>query len=197
MATIEDIQRKHSHFLTCQDNIINMIKSYGVNIAKSTPFKDYADLVKESVSMKLAGILDGATEFDLDERDFEKITVVRRYAFYQNISLKNLRFPAHITSIDGNAFYNCTGLISVRIPKRIRLQAGCFTGCTALEKFYLPDATSVDDVPTLVNVSAFTGINADCKFIAPSEEALAFYAEATNWSTLFDSYEFTFEGATE
>lgn len=196
MATIQDLERKHNRFITSQNDIVDMIASYGVEITKETPFQHFSSLVKETVATKLEGILDGTTSFELIERDFEKITIVRRYAFYQNAALINLVIPECVTSIDPNAFYGCTGLITVRIPKAIRLQAGCFKGCTALEKFYLPDVTSVDELPTLVNISALEGINTACQFIAPSQDALAFYSEATNWNMLCDSYEFTLEGAT-
>lgn len=196
MATIEDIQRKHNQFIVSQNSIVDKIASYGVGITNDTPFQQYATLVDEAIATKLSGILDGTTEFNLDERDFKKATCIRRYGFYQNIALKNVVVPEWVTTINGNAFYNCTSLISVKIPKSISLHAGCFNGCTALEKFYLPMVTSANEVPTLVNISAFTGINTACQFIAPREDALAFYSDASNWNTLFDSYEFTFEGAT-
>ena len=186
MTTFEDIQRKYNQLITSQNNTIDMIASYGVGITKDTPFQQHADKVKEAVSTKLAGILDGLTEFNLDERDFGKVTVIRRYAFYQNVMLKNLAIPEWITSIDPNAFYGYGGLATVSIPKNIRIQAGCFNGCTQLQKFYLPDVSNDDEVPTLVNVSAFT--NTTCQFVVPNETSKELFVNASNWNTLADRF---------
>lgn len=192
MATFEDIQRKYNQLIASQDNIMNKIASYGVGITNDTPFQQFADMVEEVVATKLTGILNGNTEFNLDERDFKKVTIIRRYGFYQNAALKNLTIPEHINSIDGNAFYNCTGLITVKIPKEIKLQAGCFNGCTALQKFYLPDVSNNDEIPTLVNVNAFT--NTTCQFIVPNETSKELFINASNWNTLANR--FIVEGAT-
>lgn len=181
MANFEDIQRKYNRLMTSQNNIIDMIASYGVGITKDTPFQQFAEKVEEIVPTKLAGILNGSTEFNLDERDFEKVTIIRRYAFYQNTALKNLVIPEWTTSIDGNAFYNCTGLITVKIPKKIRLQAGCFNGCTALQKVYLPSIIDASEIPSLININAFN--NTTCKFIVPDSESKAIYISADNWAT--------------
>lgn len=186
MATFEDIQRKYNQLITSQDNIVNKIASYGVGVTQDTPFQQYAGMVEEAVSTKLAGILNGNTEFNLDERDFEKVTIIRRYGFYQNAALKNLVIPEHINSIDGNAFYNCTGLVIVKIPKGIKLQSGCFNGCTALQKFYLPNVSNDDEVPTLVNVNAFT--NTTCQFVVPNETSKELFINASNWNTLADRF---------
>lgn len=186
MATIEDIQRKHKQFISSQDSIVDKITSYGVNITKETPFQRYAAMVEEAVAAKLAGILDGATPFELNERDFKKATVIRRYAFYQNAALANLVIPEWITSIDPNAFYGCTGLVTVRIPKKIRLQAACFNGCSALTKVYLPDVTSVDEIPVLVNVNVFNGTT--CEFEVTNEDVKAIYISDSNWNTYTDRF---------
>lgn len=143
-------------------------------------------MVEEVVPTKLAGILNGNTEFNLDERDFKKVTIIRRYGFYQNAALKNLTIPEHINSIDGNAFYNCTGLITVKIPKGIKLQAGCFNGCTALQKFYLPNVSNDNEIPTLVNVNAFT--NTACQFVVPNETSKELFINASNWNTLANRF---------
>lgn len=186
MATIEDIQRKHAQFITSQNNIVDTIASYGVGITNDIPFRQWDSKVEEVVSTKLEGILNGSTEFSLEERDFKKTTIIRRYAFYQNAALKSLAIPEHINSIDGNAFYNCTGLKTVRISKFVKLQAGCFNGCTALEKFYLPGITNVDEMPTLVNVNAFT--NTTCPFVVPDETSKSIYIGGSNWNTLADRF---------
>lgn len=202
MATIQDLERKYSKFIASQNDIVDMIASYGVDITKDTPYQQFAEMVNEAVSTKMAGIIDGYTEFEINERDFTKISsnannVISKYAFYRRYSLKKVVIPDFIKSIGQYAFGSNSALIEVILNGNSQIEAGAFNGCTALEKFYLPKATSTETVPTLVNVSAFTGINTYCKFIAPDEESLDFYEVASNWNALFDSYEFTFEGATE
>lgn len=199
MATFEDIQRKHAQFITSQNNIIDMIASYGVGIDKDTPFQQYASLVKEIVANVFESVLEGlsgkSVPFDITERELKNTTVIRRYALYNNINLKSLIVPDNVTSIDPNAFYGCTGLSTVKFPKGIRLQASCFNGCTGLLKVFLPKVESSADVPTIGNLNAFSGIHQDCIFYAPDAESLAIYQTATNWCDLYSNYEFKIEEA--
>jgi hypothetical protein len=145
------------------------------------------DNLVETVGQKFSGIIDGVTAFDLTEKDFANVTATRRYAFYQNAALKNIIFPETLTGISVNSFYGCTGLLTVTMKGFTTIQAGAFNGCIAMTDFYLPDVTSVDEVPTLANVSAFT--NTSCQFIVSSEEVKAFYVSANNWSTLADRFQ--------
>lgn len=195
MATIEDIQRKHNQFITSQDNIVNMIASYGVGITNDTPFQQYADMVEEAVSTKEAGIIDGETEFRLDERDFKKITSIRRYAFYNNTKLVSVVIPENIRVINNTAFNGCTGLKTVVIKGYTSILTSSFGNCSALEKFYLPKVTSVDKIPVLGNLNVFTSINSKCIFCVPDAESLELYKEASNWNTIYDTYKFEIEEA--
>ena len=199
MATIEDIQRKHAQFITSQDNIVDKIASYGVGITNDTPFQQYADKVEEAVSTKLAGLIDGITEFELTERDFAKIRpyrasnrFIRKYAFYRNTSLTKVVVPTFVNySIEQYAFGSCTKLTEVILRGSLIIQAGAFNGCTALEKFYLPDVANGNSVPTLSNVSAFT--DTTCQFVVPNEASKTMYIADSNWNTLADR--FVVEGA--
>lgn len=191
MATIEDVQRKHAQFIDSQNNIVKKIASYGVGITNDTPFQQYDDMVEETVSTKLAGILDGTTEFTLDERDFKKITYIRKYASYRSNSLKRVVIPNFVISIGDYAFGTCIALTEVILKGKIAIGTGAFNGCKALTKVYLPAATSLSEVSNLVNISAFTGINEECVFYVPNEASLAIYEQATNWCDLYENYTFT------
>lgn len=199
MVTFEDIQRKHAQFITSQDNIVDMIASYGVGITQDTPFQQYADMVEEAVSTKLAGIIDGVTPFELTERDFLKIKpysgsnrFIRKYAFYRNTSLTKVVVPNFVNySIEQYAFGSCSALTKVVIKGSIIIKAGAFASCTALEKVYLPDITSISKIPTLENTNAFTSTT--CQFIVPNEASRVMYIADSNWNTLADR--FVVEGA--
>lgn len=225
MATIEDIQRKHAQFITSQNNIVDMIASYGVGISNDTPYQNFADMVKTTVSTKLAGIIDGITPFELAERDFSKITpisgvyIIGKYAFYRNAALKKVVVPDFVQSVEQYAFSACTGLTEVILKGKTNIQTGAFNGCTQLKKvylsensniatsafngctqlkeFYLPSATSESNVPKILDPSAFSNIHADCVFYVPDDNSLAIYENATTWCDLYKNYTFTTIGGTE
>ncbi|MDR1955960.1 MAG: leucine-rich repeat protein, partial [Treponema sp.] len=50
---------------------------------------------------------------------------------------------AHITSIGGSAFWDCTSLISVNFPEAITIGGSAFRGCTSLKTVDFPEATSI------------------------------------------------------
>ena len=193
MANFEDIQRKYNQLISSQDNIIDMIASYGVDITQDTPFQQYADKVQEAVSAKLAGVIDGITQLELTERDFEKIKpyngsvlFVRRYALYRHNSLTKVTIPSYVQSIEIYAFSNCPALTEVVLKGKSSIQAGAFSNGTTLQKFYLPDAETVNEVPTLANVNAFE--KTPCNFIVPNEASKIAYTSDSNWNTFADRF---------
>ena len=58
----------------------------------------------------------------------------------------NISIPNNITSIDNNAFYNCSGLTSVTIGNNVTsIGSFTFAGCTSLTNITIPDSvTSID-----------------------------------------------------
>ena len=175
------------------DDLLNLSDKYATKEELNDIYTVLDSLV-ETYGQKLTGIIDGKTNFSLTEKDFENVAVtgektraIRRYAFYQNTALTSVIIPDSITTIDPNAFYGCTGLLTVILRGSTSIQAGAFNGCTAMTDFYLPDVTSADDVPILANVSAFN--NTTCMFNVSSEEVKAFYVSANNWSTLADRFQ--------
>ena len=58
-----------------------------------------------------------------------------------------MNIPSSVTSIDGYAFSECTGLTSVTIPNSVTtISGGAFSGCTSLTSVTIPD--SVTDLGT-------------------------------------------------
>jgi hypothetical protein len=193
MANFEDIQRKYNQLITSQNNIIDMIASYGVGIDKDTPFQQYHNKVQEAVSKKYAGQLDGATPFELDERDFSQISplssgyyFIRRYAFYRCPNITRVVVPSHIQSIETYAFNNCAALTEVVLKGDSKIQAAAFASNAALQKFYLPDVAAVEQIPQLININAFT--STPCNFIVPNEASKIIYTADSNWNTFADRF---------
>ena len=79
-------------------------------------------------------------------------------AFRFGESMKDVDIPASVTSIGKSAFYWCTSLEAVRIPKNsnmITIEDRAFEGCKSLELFSIPKSlnyigrTTFKDCPLL------------------------------------------------
>ncbi len=176
----------------------SILESHGVTITDDTPFRAYAAGINEAVTnsgstegelatvkAKLAGVLsaDTLTPLVLEAEDLAGLTVIRKYAMYQHSSLASLSVPSHVTSIDPNAFYGCSALETVVLPKGIRLQSGCFINCSGLKQVYLPAVTDVSECPRLITDTVFPAYDAlpDCDFIIPDDASYVFYSQAERW----------------
>jgi len=67
----------------------------------------------------------------------EKINTIGKYAFADCTNLKTVSLSNNLLStIDDNAFYNCSSIITIDLPKSLNtLGSNVFTGCTSLETF--------------------------------------------------------------
>ena len=104
-----------------------------------------------------------------------------------NSSVVKIFIPNFVTSISGNAFYNCTSLTSITIPDGvISIGSSAFQNCTSLTSITIPDGvTSIgssafrtcyspgfikfeSQIPPTVSSSAWTGIPTDCIIYVPT-----------------------------
>lgn len=65
------------------------------------------------------------------------------YAFYNNKVLTHLTLPTSLTRIESNAFYGCSALQSVSLPKVTSIGSNAFYNCSALQSLSLPKITSI------------------------------------------------------
>ena len=131
------------------------------------------------------------------------VTSIGNYAFRYCYSLASITIPNGVTSIGDYAFNNCSSLASITIPNGVTsISDSTFSYCPSLASITIPDGvTSIGSyafrycysiafydfsnhtsVPSLTNISAFTGIPADCQIRVPASLVDTWKA-ATNWST--------------
>ena len=108
------------------------------------------------------------------------ITTINTLMFYNCYSLTSITIPSSVTSLGGSAFYGCTRLVSVTIPASVTsIGDSAFNNCASLTIIYCNSTTP----PTLANVNALSGINANY-LIKVSAGSVAAYKAATNWITI-------------
>lgn len=79
-------------------------------------------------------------------------------------SLKSIKLPNTLTSIQGSAFGGCTQLSSITIPEKVTtINEQAFDGCTSLETVQLPAAL------TTIKVNAFRGCSKLAKIVLPEK----------------------------
>ena len=108
------------------------------------------------------------------------ITLIPRYSITGSVNLRNVIIPNSVTSIASYALTNGYNIRGMVYPKGlVSVEAAAFSNSYAI---ILHDFSACEQVPTLANTSAFTGITSQCKIFVPA----ALYNEwvaATNWST--------------
>ena len=91
------------------------------------------------------------------------VTSIEGGAFYGCTGLTSVEIPNSVTSIGSNAFYGCTGLTSITIPNSVTsIGWGAFSGCTGLASIEIPNSvTSIDG-------AAFYGCTGLASVVIPS-----------------------------
>ena len=70
------------------------------------------------------------------------VTVIGHSAFYQNLTLESVDFPA-ATNTGVSTFYRCTSLVSINFPVVTSIEGYAFDGCSGLKSVSFPAATSI------------------------------------------------------
>lgn len=105
------------------------------------------------------------------------------YCFQNCYNIEEINTLGNITIIPTGCFQYCNGLTEITLPSSITsINGGAFYNCFGMIKY---DFTNLTAVPTLSNVSAFTGINANCKIVVP-DDLYETWIGTTNWSTYAD-----------
>ena len=87
------------------------------------------------------------------------ITSIENNAFCNCTNLKKVNIPNTITSIDYNAFCNCTNLKKVNIPNSVTsIGNSAFSGCTGLTSITIPDSITSIGSSTFYECTGLTSI---------------------------------------
>ena len=87
------------------------------------------------------------------------ITSIENNAFCNCTNLKKVNIPNTITSIDYNAFRNCTNLKKVNIPNSVTsIGNSAFSGCTGLTSITIPDSITSIGSSTFYKCTGLTSI---------------------------------------
>ena len=127
------------------------------------------------------------------------VTFIGAMAFMNCTSLTSASFQ-NAASIGKSAFENCTALTSVSMPGAARLDPNVFRGCTSLTRLDFNNLTSIS-AAAFSNCTSLTTVvlgkraelaNATAFFNCPAtiyvnQDDYTWYANVTNWSTLFSA----------
>jgi hypothetical protein len=121
--------------------------------------------------------------YNIDLQFTNNIEITGPSVFNRSYRLKNLTIPTATTVIEAFTFQTNYSLKTVTFHSGVtKLKASCFADCSQLHSIYFLNHTSV---PTLDNISAFSGVSAMLKIFVPSALE-AVWKLATNWSTYED-----------
>lgn len=109
-------------------------------------------------------------------------------AFYTNYgsvsktSLKTIKFPKYLTSINGSAFNKCIGLTELYFPKSVKnISCSAFTGCLGLKQITMNNRIPLSTESCGDYYRPFGIVDTTaCKLIVPYQTRLS-YASATHW----------------
>lgn len=83
-------------------------------------------------------------------------------AFYNCTGLTNITIPKSVTTIDSAAFSGCTGLTSITIPENVTtIGTGAFAGCTGLTSITIPENVTSIGAAAFGSCTGLTSIVVD------------------------------------
>lgn len=145
------------------------------------------NLKKVNLSSELTRIEDSAfyKTSSIEIIEFSKeLTSIGSSACCECYNLSSIELPIGVTRINSHSFYACkTNMIAVTCLGDIKqIDADAFNSCLKLEKFILPNITSV---PTLSNTNAFgnTPIAKGTGYFYIPDSLVTQMQSSSNWST--------------
>ena len=135
--------------------------SYGWNhfkeIIETLPYIVFAD---ENVKARSLQIWDINGDGKLHEDEVATVTHLGS-AFYKSsiVTFDELQYFTSLTSIEQGAFYGCSGLTAVNIPKSVTsIGDGAFKNCSALTSVIIPNSVTSIGKEAFYNCSALTSV---------------------------------------
>ena len=118
-------------------------KTYSVGL-KDKSVTEIEIPVKDKDYKKPVTVVEGFTSETLKEVTIpEGITTIQSNAFSDCTKLEKIALPESLEKIGSYAFSNCTSLKQITLPGGLKeLEGGVFEGCTELEKIEIPETVS-------------------------------------------------------
>ncbi len=102
------------------------------------------------------------TSFD-ELQYFSGLTSISNQAFYGCSGLISIEIPNSVNSIGSSAFRNCIGLTSIEIPNTVTsISNYAFSGCSGLTMIEIPSSV------TIINSDAFSGCSGLTSIVLPN-----------------------------
>ena len=88
------------------------------------------------------------------------VSSINENAFYDCTDLTSVTIPNSVTTIGEQAFYNCTGLTSITIPNSVTsIKSHAFQNCTGLTSVTIPNSVTTIGESAFSNCTGLTSIN--------------------------------------
>lgn len=130
------------------------------------------------------------------------LTIITEDTFMENMFSGELKLPASLQELGGNAFMGCSRISgTIEIPENIiAIDRGTFSGCSSIQKLVLPskidviksgafqDCFGLGSIvcnavnPPYVESGAFDGVSKSNVVVEVPEASLASYRTASGWS---------------
>lgn len=136
------------------------------------------DAWKKVVSLDLSGatiVADRSEPSSYPDNVFPANAFCPSSNYTANIMLRDLKFPASVTSIGASALYRCDKIKELELPMNLDnfvgtgwwnyaggLKKDCFLGCTSLTTLYVPCVPKSGNIVHHINTSHGANQSADC-----------------------------------
>lgn len=177
VVTIDDYSFQTGGYVLSDVNLPNSLSTVGTgafNLTNYIPFKLPNTI--EVISGDAFNNCKGITSVVIPTG----VVSIGASAFSSCSNLKSFAFGDGIKIIRDSVLSYCSNLQSIYLPNTITtINANAFNGCYSMRKY---DFSQFTAIPTLANINAFSGINAQCKIVVP-DELYDEWISATNWTT--------------
>lgn len=127
---------------------LSAVIAAGISVTAAAEVTPVQTAVVEQVMLSSSEVVKGKTKGGLEyEIENKKVTITGYTGKKSKITLPSKIKGNPVTKIGDSAFYGCTSLTSIKIPKSVTtIGYSAFSGCTSLKSIKIPSSvTAIDD----------------------------------------------------